>query len=412
MPPAISDPPYGVLELHQRLLEARNPSILSHISCCRLTMSQTIDAISALLNDSSPPEQNHVLDSLEFFITRARTYNRLPPRKLPVSATTPPPDSPPHTDDPGTLSGKDAPASNTPANILKRPAGADGPGNDLLIEHTSSVGSTNTATTQAHRTILPAASPTSPPAPTTSTEEAGAPPRKKRATSRRREPRTLVDLSLALNEGVPVPTLVSRRDSFRRRVLDLQMSVTRDRIPETKKFSELEAIQITNFFFNEVMGIGAYNRAAAIVNFYSAHKESEDARSAARAEDLLSRPDCPKAMRAFYKSFVDWKQRDLTDPAYKGFRHHVSSIQMWRHWNSLRQLAEAKDPDLIEFLTANGYRTSPGKDWKSLVNDHIATALEKPQLPGELQTAIGLVKMAEHFGSAVTLLMPSNADRK
>jgi hypothetical protein len=53
------------------------------------------------------------------------------------------------------------------------------------------------------------------------------------------------------------------------------------------------------------MGIRAYNRAITIINFYLAYKESKDAQLATRVEDLLSRLNYPKAIRAFYKLFID-----------------------------------------------------------------------------------------------------------
>lgn len=149
----------------------------------------------------------------------------------------------------------------------------------------------------------------------------------------------LVELELGLDERVLVTTLVSRRDDFRAQVLQLRMEITRDLIPETASFSELEAIQVTNFFFTDVMGLAAYNRAADIVNFYQAKGQSADVRVAARASSLADQNTYPAAVRAFYSSFAEWKKEDATNINYTGFLKHVASIKMWYRWDALRQLA-------------------------------------------------------------------------
>lgn len=341
---------------------------------------QTLAALAKLLDGSSLSEQTYIIDSLEFLVTRVRSCRKLPQRHIFTPAATPPPD----------------------------------PAQQLLP-------STTTSNDPAPRPPLPAptadeGAPRTPPAePPSSTKrragESDGAPRKKRV-KREREPKQLVELELGLNEGVPVPTLVSRRDAFRAQVLELRIHITRDLIPETTSFSELEAIQVTNFFFTEVMGLAAYNRAADIVNFYRSHRQGADVQVAARASSLSEVKRLPDAVRAFYSSFAEWKKEDLTNLSYKDFLKHVASIKMWYKWDALRQLAIQKDPAIIQFLNEQGYFTSPGKDYRTLVNDYLITALDKPTLASDCQSAHGLVQMVECFGPAVTLLLPGNAHRK
>lgn len=347
-------------------------------------LGQTLAALTITINSIPPSEQIYIVDALELFINRVRSYRKLPRPQTLTPTSTPPPNSPsvrPNTSLPSTNS------SHNPAQIP--PVGTP----------SADKGDTRPSSADPPRN------------PKRAREESEGAPRKKRV-KREREPTQLVELELGLDERVPVTTLVSRRDDFCAQVLQLRMEITRDLIPETASFSELQAIQVTNFFFTDVMGLAAYNRAADIVNFYRTKGQSADVRVAARASSLADQDTYPAAVRAFYSSFAEWKKEDATNINYTGFLKHVASIKMWYRWDALRQLAIQKDPALIQFLNDHGYFTSKGKDYRTLVNDYLIAALEKPSLVSDCQTAYGLVQMADLFGPAVTLLLPGNAHCK
>jgi len=269
-----------------------------------------------MLDHSSLSEQTYIIDSLEFLITRVRSCRKLPQRHFRTPTVNPPPDPAQQQLLPTTSASHD--------QAQKAP----------LATPTADEGARGTPSTN------PPSSTKRP------TKESDGAPRKKRV-KREREPKQLVELELDLDEGVPVPTLVSRRDDFRAQVLQLRIQITRDLIPETTSFSKLEAIQVTNFFFTEVMGLAAYNRAADIVNFYRSHRQSVDVQVVARAACLADVKTLPDAVRAFYSSFAEWKKEDLTNPSYTDFLKHVTSIKMWHRWDALRQLAIQKDPAII-----------------------------------------------------------------
>lgn len=228
----------------------------------------------------------------------------------------------------------------------------------------------------------------------------------------KRESKELVELELALDEQVAVTDLVSRRDDFYNRLLQLEVQHTRDFSTETVSFTAEEAITITNFFFSDVMGTQAYNRVAEIINFYTRKDDiGIDTQAAARASVLAKDANVPLAIREFYSTFSDIKRGQtyhIKDISYAGFLKHNARINMWSSWNSLRQLASQKDPDIIRFLNHQGYRISKGKDYRTMVNEYLGNALQV-NVSSETQSAFGLAHLAEHFGPAITLLLPPNA---
>jgi len=371
-----------------------------------------------MLITSSASEQTCIIDSLEFLITRARTYRQLPPVQ-PTAAPTPPPEPPralPNdstacrtlvtnsffTIPPPAKDVRDTPTAGLTSNLERPLLSADA--NEIPLRQEPAVEPPSNPDHPSPAADVPSDN-------KRATEDSVEAPRRKRV-KKDREPRQLVDLSLDLTEKIPVPTLVDRRNDFHQQLLDMVLPITRDRIKENVRFSTLEAVQVTNFLFEDIVGRAAYNRAAEIVNFYRSHRQSPDLVAAARATVLADTTTVPDAVRAFCHSFAERKKDNLTNPSYKDFLKHNAGIKMWHRWDELRQLAKAKDPGLVQFLNSQGLFTSQGADYRTLVTKYLMTALDIPSLVSDCQQAHGLVIMAEHFGNAVTLLLPGSTHRR
>jgi len=102
-------------------------------------------------------------------------------------------------------------------------------------------------------------------------------------------------LTLPITQDVGIDDLAVAREKVFHDVSSLRPTLKRNNIKEMMKFSPEETVDITNFFFDEVMGRATLGRVPSIVRNYKGRTEMEvDVGAGAHAEQFASSPEEPE----------------------------------------------------------------------------------------------------------------------
>jgi hypothetical protein len=156
------------------------------------------------------------------------------------------------------------------------------------------------------------------------------------------QPRNLNTLTLALSDETGLQELNQAQQTFYRAIRDLVPSVRRHNRAIVQPFSDNEAVDITNFFFSEVMGKAALGRLNSLISYYTAGGETDpDAGAAARAAALThSRETTYGPLREFYQSFSKVQCGKASKSSIFGsVQQTMFSLELLAHYDQLCHLA-------------------------------------------------------------------------
>ncbi len=233
----------------------------------------------------------------------------------------------------------------------------------------------------------------------------------------KKDQKTLEDrlgaLTLAIDSDVDTGRLQTVRDSFFRKLLGMRAPVMIDNKEQMAGFDEEEAVDITNFFFVEMMGPNAIHRLRSLIRSYSTdHPDGLDQGAAARARTLSLMDENPLSIRRFYIAFSRAQSTRTSPNSGLGRMYQVRlSMALLDQYNSLRRMAAQKDPALLNFLRGRGYQTERGVGWQSCTVRCLAESLEVSPtiLQNICQSAQGVAALAEHFGNGILAILPVGA---
>ncbi len=220
----------------------------------------------------------------------------------------------------------------------------------------------------------------------------------------------LEKLTLAMTAETDAQHLSAARDVFLEKLEKMKVKVATNNSQKTVGFTAGEAVEIANFFFAEMMGPKALGRLGGLIRLYSLKDEDGmDHGVAARAHALSKMDENPAPIRAFYHAFSSAQSTHIHSSS--GLAHMAqigSSLRLLERYNRLRDLAAAKDTDLIGFLRGRGYSTRRGVNWQSCIVKYLADSLEIPNstLQNRCQAAQGVAALKDQFGNGIIPVLP------
>ena len=134
-----------------------------------------------------------------------------------------------------------------------------------------------------------------------------------------------------------------------------------------------------------------------------------------RAEHLAHSDDELPAMRRFYRSFSKAQHaRSGKANIFAAVRQTILNVDLLEEFNSLKELAQQRDPGLIQHLEVQGFQTSKGVGYQSLVNNYLAERLQITNiaLQNACQTALGVHGLVQEFGRGIIVILPSTSMNK
>lgn len=221
----------------------------------------------------------------------------------------------------------------------------------------------------------------------------------------------LEKIRMALSAEADKAALEIARDKFYKKLEKLEVKVTKDNKVERQKFSKSEAVEITNFFFADMMGPKAATRLQALVRSYTAdYNDGIDRGAGARAEAAAKDEANITTVRSFFDAFArTQRSRPNLQGGLAAMEQIMLHVELLSQFNQLKALAAAKDTALLSFLRDSGYETSRGLGWQSCVINFLANSIHVSSsvLQNTCQMAQGVMALIEIFGPGIIPVLPA-----
>jgi len=181
-------------------------------------------------------------------------------------------------------------------------------------------------------------------------------------------------------------------------------------------FSRDEAIEVTNFFFAEVMGPAALKRLKTVLREYQSHpQDGIGIIAAAKARALSEDAELNMDFRKFFES-MHTTQRLSAHPksSIAGLHVLLEDLRLHSRFQELMTKASNKDVELIAILTKKGYVTKRGVTWKSCAIQYICDSLKisVAALDTTCQAVQGVSQIVELFGMGILVILPPGITTK
>jgi hypothetical protein len=232
-------------------------------------------------------------------------------------------------------------------------------------------------------------------------------PRKKAKTSSS----ALTPLVLDLTPAIAHQHLEQVRDTFRSELSLAVATVKKNNRIVQDSFTAQEAADITNFFFDEVMGKPALSRLTALVKFYNTAKLSNITHMSvvARAERLAQERNNSLALTSFYQSFSRVLRNQVAaKSSYDYFLRTIDELALYYAYEQLINPQAREDQILGAHLSQLELTTSHGRGWSSVIRKYLQTQLQvsPAYLSDTCQLGHGSANLVARFGSGVLTLLP------
>jgi hypothetical protein len=246
----------------------------------------------------------------------------------------------------------------------------------------------------------------------------GAEPSKKKAA---RGSGRLQDIGWALNDKITREDLQIRRDQFYKKLEAIEVERAKGNKKQaaaSKKKILQTVIDVTNFFFDEVMGPDSFKRVASLIADYNARNYNQIGSNAVtRAVYLASINGIPTVVRSFYTSFANAERFNANSSNnYARLLKSIYDVELYKSFLSLHYSVEMRDPSLVQFLESKGLKTAIGRGYRSLVMKYLQRELgfdeERAELQNRFQAGQGLAQVVKHSSEGVLILLPPGTETR
>jgi hypothetical protein len=95
-------------------------------------------------------------------------------------------------------------------------------------------------------------------------------------------------------------------------------------------------------------------------------------------------------------------------------RQMVLDLALLNRFNTLRQKAHKRDPNLIHYLEAEGFKTAQGRSYQLSVTSLLSTRLgiSKIVMKNICRATVGVAGLMKEFGNGVICVLPKGTSSK
>lgn len=227
----------------------------------------------------------------------------------------------------------------------------------------------------------------------------------------------LAPVQFALSDDLTIAVIQNARDRFLEAITKLHTSIVKDNRASTVRFTNQEALTVTNFFFSDLLGKDLRARMNTIITYYTSRAEEGIPIGAGSIASELSRDrNYPISLRRLYSVFSTAHQQRLSSATqYAIWKKHVWSLNLYNEFTRLHQEAVQKEPALVAFLEKSSISPARGRDYRTLVNEHLCATLHIESvnvLQNTTQAAKGIRALVDHFGDGILVMLPASAENK
>jgi hypothetical protein len=182
---------------------------------------------------------------------------------------------------------------------------------------------------------------------------------------------------LGITDDVSSLTMKERRDEFHKYLSRVEIRQVINKTTVVEGFTAEQAVELTNFFFDQIMGPNGLSHVASLISYYATHPPGEpDQGLAGRASELAAGDDKPLAVRHFFGTVS--RQQALAQSnstLFKMLQQNVVNLQVLGVLNDLKERANKKDPELCDYLRRMKEEPGRGKGWTSCLINHLTSTL-------------------------------------
>lgn len=209
-------------------------------------------------------------------------------------------------------------------------------------------------------------------------------------------------------------TIISLRNSFFKGLSELKIEKTQGK--GKSSFSKAEAIEITNFFFAEVLGPPATKRLKSIITEFNTPSTSWfGARPSAKALELSTDTTIFPAFRQFFDAVHKTERLGTSSNSALNHVHMLlANVKLVRRYQELRNRADQEDPELIAHLVSLGYSLRKGAGWTTCVLDYLSKSLgmDRDVLERSTQSSQAVELIVSLFGTGIIAVLPPGITTK
>jgi hypothetical protein len=182
---------------------------------------------------------------------------------------------------------------------------------------------------------------------------------------------------LGIADDVSSSTMKERRDEFYGYLGRVQVKQVINKTTVIEGFTAEQAIEMTNFFFDRMMGPSGLSHVASLIGYYTTSLPGEpDQGLARRASELAAGDDKPLAVRHFFGTVSRQQALAQTNSTlFKMLQQNVANMQVLKLLNDLKARAGKRDPELCDYLRRMNQRPGRGKGWTSCLINHLTSTL-------------------------------------
>ena len=216
-----------------------------------------------------------------------------------------------------------------------------------------------------------------------------------------------------LSKDFGIDRLIVERDYFLTFISSLELYVQKKfNNPVAFKFTADESRQITDFFFDELIGLKAQQRIQTIFAEHNEHLTTPI--STGHNEETVRAKDAelPPPLSAFTNALRTFrKSQDKPQSLYAFIRRTDDHLKFIRSWDTLNNRVMNGDVELLNFLNSNRHGMRPGVTWSSVLKKYLAEELDfvtsqESYFKATVQNMIAPSALVNEFGIGVVVLFP------
>lgn len=221
----------------------------------------------------------------------------------------------------------------------------------------------------------------------------------------------LKDITFGISDQANSVTLKQMRDRYYEALLSTKVIVKLRNSPSERAFTVREATELSNFFFEEMLGPSALKRLQKLVQEYNRISTVNDGvglQHISKAANAATDEKVPLVFQEFFQAFQqEQRNRIRTDGSV--FALHSLGLSLTTHDRYLKLLDRMNtDQSCVEALSKLGFKISSGRGFKSVVREYLCATLDISDeiLKKSLEPSNGLSVLVDCFGYGILTILP------
>jgi hypothetical protein len=207
-------------------------------------------------------------------------------------------------------------------------------------------------------------------------------------------------------------TATDRASSFQQMLSGLEVTEKKNNSIIISRINPADIPLLVQFFFHDIFGEGCQKRMCTLLDelvLQSPGPSQASPLATQKANDQTLLPE----VQAFFSTYAKWHmEEEKQTQIVPVIAHTMRAFKLYYAFSQLREKASGpQGKELRDFLAAQGFSTSVGRDIRSCILKYLSRELgiSSGQLNNTLQAYQGVFLLAQQFGNGILVLLPKGA---